>query len=452
VPVPSYIHRVRTLTGETAGSTRELFQVWKFSGSIGADELMDISIMTGDETMAKKAANADPLDEINVVIWFCQDYLLKLEPHPLDSGESLYSVFCLEKDEASIWGYGVPRMVRDPQAAMNAAWRMLMDNGGLATGDQVIIDDSRVKPLPGEGTRMTPRKVWRYADESGMGNGDVRTAMSTFAIASHLDDLVGVIELCYRQFDDATALPMPAQGQVDETAPSPTPVGTEVLRANAANTVFRRFIKNWDDDITVPTIRRLYDHNMQFNEDRPEIKGDFDVKPRGASVLLVREMQSTNLMALALSVGASPTFAIYQKNVEVLREMYRSLLLNHEQFVLDDESAAQAEQQQAAMMAQAEGGAATDPEKYEVERERISAQSAVAEMENTTRLQVAQLNHETQLMMTAEKLNMSRDQLAAMMATKQMEINSNERKTAAELAIRSTEKAPANQTQVANTT
>jgi hypothetical protein len=35
-------------------------------------------------------------------------------------------------------------MMRDPERALRAAFRMLLDNGGLSVGPQIVIDKSRV--------------------------------------------------------------------------------------------------------------------------------------------------------------------------------------------------------------------------------------------------------------------------------------------------------------------
>src|SRR5690606_770144 len=86
--------------------------------------------------------------------------LLKFAPHPLDSGDSLYSIFNFEKDDTSLFGYGVPYLMRDSQAAVNGAWRMAMDNAGLSVGPQIVVDETQIEPVDGN-WEITPRKVWK---------------------------------------------------------------------------------------------------------------------------------------------------------------------------------------------------------------------------------------------------------------------------------------------------
>jgi hypothetical protein len=59
------------------------------------------------------------LDEVRVIVFFCDGKLLKIEPDwLLDTNETLYSVVSFEKSETSVLGgYGVPAMMRDPERA-----------------------------------------------------------------------------------------------------------------------------------------------------------------------------------------------------------------------------------------------------------------------------------------------------------------------------------------------
>ena len=53
---------------------------------------------------------------------------------------------------------GVLRLMRDSQAALNAAWRMTLDNAGLAVAPQVVINREQI--TPGDVLTITPNKVW----------------------------------------------------------------------------------------------------------------------------------------------------------------------------------------------------------------------------------------------------------------------------------------------------
>ena len=139
------------------------------------------------------------------------------------------------------------------------------------------------------------------------------------------------------------------------------------LLHNSANTVFRSIVKNFDDDVTTPDIRRAYDWNMQFNE-KPEIKGDYEVDARGSLVLLMRELQAQNLMVIAIQLGGHPIFGPMLRNRELLKKIFQAYMIPADEVMLTDdeidavlaaaakENAADAAAQAAAAAEQARGG------------------------------------------------------------------------------------------------
>ena len=84
--------------------------------------------------------------------------------------------------------------------------------------------------------------------------------------------------------DQETGVPTIMQG---EKGAAPDTVGGMQMLMNSANVVLRRLVKQFDDMVTRPHIRRYYDYNMLYGEDE-EIKGDFSVDARGSSALMVR--------------------------------------------------------------------------------------------------------------------------------------------------------------------
>ena len=66
---------------------------------------------------------------------------------------------------------------------------------------------------------------------------------------------------------------------------TPDTVGGMQMLLNNTNVVLRRLVKNFDDMVTKPHIRRYYDYNMAYNENE-EVKGDFNILARGSSALL----------------------------------------------------------------------------------------------------------------------------------------------------------------------
>jgi hypothetical protein len=89
--------------------------------------------------------------------------------------------------------------------------------------------------------------------------------------------------------------------------------------------------------------------------------------------------------------------------------------------------------------------------KIEAMREETSAKVSISTMENDARRYVTDKQHEAAMMSLAEKMNMSREQIEAMLLKADKDRESKERGIAAEMAIRSSQQSPLNQTEIANT-
>lgn len=412
---PQYIADLRSLTGAYHDTGTDRYHIWEYHGPLSAEDMQDIAVATGKHDAAEDVTEADPLDEVQVTVWFCQDEIIKFGIHPLDSGESIYSVFCLEKDEASIFGFGVPHLVRDSQKALNGAWRMMMDNAGLTAGPQIVVNDKVIEPADGDWA-MTSMKVWRR--KSGAGTGEA--AFETYNIDSRQAEMAAIIDLARRNIDEEANLPIIAQGE-QGTHTTQTAHGMSILM-NSVNVIFRRIVKNFDDDMTTPNIRRLYDWNMQFS-DKEHIKGDYEVDARGTSVLLVREMQAQNLMAMAISFSAHPVFGPITKAAALYRRLVQAHMLPADEIVMTDDE-----------IIEGESKAAENPEPHP-EVMKLEMQANLAMREHQFRLDMAMIDRETQMMKLAAQQNMKLDELRARLTDGQSERESRERKFAAEAAM-----------------
>ncbi len=66
---------------------------------------------------------------------------------PLDSGEFPYDVMVWQATPNSWAGAGVSRQMRECQKGANAAVRNLMDNAGLSSGPQVIVNRNKAPTM-----------------------------------------------------------------------------------------------------------------------------------------------------------------------------------------------------------------------------------------------------------------------------------------------------------------
>lgn len=424
-------------TADTGHAARDRYLIWEYYGTLEHEQVATMLRALGRYDAAERVDEEDPLDARMVRLFFCGTRLLKLEEdYLLDRGDFLYSVFPFEKAEASILGaVGVPHLINHEQSMLNSAVRMMMDNAGLAVGPQVVIDKTQIEPEDGS-WKLVPRKVWQWIKNS---TGRKEAPFTTFNIPINQEQLAAIIQLALRFVDEAVAMPLLAQGEqgahVTKTA------GGMSMLFNSANVVFRRVVKNWDDDITEPTIRRAYDFNMQFSE-KKEIKGDMTIEARGTSVLLVREMQAETMLAIVEKFSVHPILGTALKAYEAMRLVLQAMNINPADVLLEKEEYLE----KLAQMSEGDDGGGP---------EQLRAQTAlqVAELERATKLEeaasaerIAQMRMRTEAMQLAQQREISLEEIAAMFRTKEIDAQvrvaaekikaqSSERKLAAEIGV-----------------
>lgn len=415
---PTYLASLRNITDSQQQIGSNFYHVWEYSGPLEPEEMRDVAFAMGDMATVQELASLDLLLEVHAVIYFCQGELLRFTIYPLDSNECMYSVFNLAKEEASIFGKGVPALIRDPQSMLNAGVRAMMDNAGLATGPQVVIDSTLIEPQDGK-WELTPRKIWRAKKSIPRET----QAFDSFNVDMHQTELTNIISLAKQFIDDMAFMPQIAQGELG-ALPKTLPVGTTILAMNSANVVFRRIVKNFDDDVTTPNIRRFYDWNMQHST-KQAIKGDYCIDALGSSVLLVREMQAQNLMIIASQFGQHPVYGPMLKNREVLRLLFKAHMIPADEVVLTDDEI------DAAIAA---GEEAANAQKEAADAE-LNLKVQVANIEAGTRVKVAEIQRETAMMEMAARMNMSLDQIEAKLQDQREARQSKERALAVETAM-----------------
>lgn len=413
---PIYLSKLRQITNTSTYDLTKCFTVWEWHGILTCDQLETMASVL-DSPMARGMVDdleLDELDEMPVILWFCQGKILKYGPHPLDSGDSLYSAFQFEKDETSPFGYGVPYLMRDSQSALNGAWRMMMDHGSVSTGPQIVYDPEQLEPEDGV-RRITGNKLWRRTGEKKN-----TPAFEIFQINNNQNELAKIVEMARSFADEESIMPLIAQG--DQGTHTTQTKGGMAILMNASNVVFRRVVKNFDDYMTIPNLRRAYEYNMLHAKDE-EVKGDHNVDARGSSVLLVREMQAQNLMAMALQFTNHPVLGPITKAATLYRRLVQAHNLPADEIVKTDDEIAQDE----AAKAQSPP---PDPE-------QIKAENAIKleQLRGQNQILVARENRITEMMKVAQLHNMKRDEINAWLEEADMAAKSEERLFAADVAV-----------------
>lgn len=301
----------------TQGVVDARYVMLEYHGPIESQELQDLGLVTGD----------DPLQCYECVLWVLEDgRVLKAVINPMDTAERPFSVWCWEKDPASIFGFGLSYELADLSEAANSSFRAALDNLGLAVGPQIVVNSKVMRPQNGEWV-IEPNKIWEIIKS----DADARQAFAFFQVDSRIAELMGVFDRSKALMDDIGGPVMAMQGQ---EAPSYLDTARGVgIAWNASNIWMRRAVRNWDDDVTSILIGRFVDWNMQYSA-KTEIKGDLLATARGTSALLEAEsmMNKVGMFQQAAKDIPMP----YAKRVAQLRSLARSLRLDPADLLPDD--------------------------------------------------------------------------------------------------------------------
>lgn len=422
--------KMREIAGLSGTIDETRYEMWEYHGPIDKDDLIACGVDVPED---------EDISDLEAVVTFIGEHVIFADISLLETGDRPYAVWNWEEDETSLFGYGVPFMMRTPQRVLNGAWRMMMDNSGAATGPQVVAKNTKIKPSNGEWT-IEPMKLWFATDP----NTPVNDAFATFDINSHQAELGNIIQLAKTFADEETSLPMIAQGERG-TAPD-TATGMSMLM-NAANTVVRRMVKCFDDHVTKPLITRFYDYNMQFSEDE-SIKGDYIIDARGTTALLVRELQTQQLLTFA-GYYANPAFApiLAKKAPALLRRIAESMRLNPDDVVpteteLESDRAA-AEQQPPQLppqlqVAQIRADAEMKSAEFDAKANETEMQVRLqlAQQDYQYKLAALQMQREIEMLKLAQTKELTLEQIKAKLADRTIADNTKKQLFSAEAEIK----------------
>ena len=133
--------------------------------------------------------------------------------------------------------------------------------------------------------------------------------------------------------DEEAGQPSYSYGQSGVTGTSRTAAGMSMLMS-AANLNIKTVIKNFDYFLIEPLGRAYFYWNMQFNKDRPEIRGNIKIVAKGTQALMQKEVQSQRLLSL-LQVAGNPNIAPFVKFDGILNDLVKALGLKSKDIVND---------------------------------------------------------------------------------------------------------------------
>lgn len=264
-----------------------------------------------------------------VSFWFCDGQCIKISPWPEEFITSLtdyYHVFYYEKDETSIFGTGLPAIIRDRQLAMNSGERNMLGHAAWLKAPCGEINISLLHPDSyanaqafGPGT---------FLGKNAPGNDAAKAILSLYHIEDHMSSYIALMNFQRSQGDYEASLPSGLFGaptRSDETAK-----GVAVRFENLLDFI-KDLARNFDDANT-SFIKSVYRWNMAFGD--PENKGDLAINAVGTANALIRDAIRESIAFFMQSMPEEMKARF--KWSEFAKELCKSMFDDPDKFVYTD--------------------------------------------------------------------------------------------------------------------
>ena len=255
--------------------------------------------------------NTSPLDQIQVNAWICGNEILRVVLNPFVPERLPYQVFPYEKNPYRFFGIGVPENMEDAQLLMNGHVRMAIDN--LALAGNLIFEVDENMMVPGQSMDIYPGKIFRRQ------SGAPGTGITGIKFPSTAVENLQMYDKARQLADEETGIPSIVHGQTGVTGTGRTAAGLSMLMGSAGLGI-KTVIKNIDDHLLRPLGENMFMWNMQFSEDEDATMGDLEIKPKGTTSVMMKEVRSQRLTMLLQTVS-NPMLAPFVKLPTLIKEL-----------------------------------------------------------------------------------------------------------------------------------
>lgn len=344
------------------------------------------------ETIGRTPVIDSPDDEYYVELWVVNGRVIRLEYENLEgSYKCPYAVSVWEPDPATLFGFGIPMLVRDQQRVVNETYKMLLDNAGISAGPQVIVDTTILEPAEG-GVVCEPWKVW-LIKEFGQ---DASKAIQFFMPPNAFEGLSALFNMSMGLADMESSIPNLSMGMNNPTGAPASATGMAIAQQNAASPLFYKS-EQWDDQITKPIIQMLYEWEMQYNP-KEEIKGYFDIDVRTSTSFLQSSMEQQKLERLRMEISQGSPLGewinmdqLAQVSLTDMRLPYKTLVKSPEQVEQERANTPEPPPDPNLLKAQAELA------RVEIDKQRLELEAQKIQLELNQKHQQAVMEYQAQM-------------------------------------------------------
>ena len=250
-------------------------------------------------------------DQVQINAWVCGNEVLRCVLNPFVPARIPYQAFPFEINPYQLWGVGVAENMEYSQKLMNGHYRMAIDN--LALAGNLVFDVDEASLVPGQNMDIFPGKIFRRQ------SGVTGTAINGLKFPNTAPENIQMYQLARQLADEDTGIPSIMHGQTGVSGTGRTAAGLSMLMGSAG-LAMKTVIKNIDDHLLKPLGESYFQWNMQFNEKVEDVTGDLEIKPRGVSAVMQKEVRTQRLISLLQTVS-NPMLAPFIKIPNLMKEL-----------------------------------------------------------------------------------------------------------------------------------
>ena len=249
-----------------------LISMMEFNGNVQGRTLQDYGLAVPDE-----------LRDYNIQAWVVGSHVIKAHLSPSPRQRHPYFITSFEKVPGTPVGNGLSDLLADLQEVANATLRSLVNNMSIASGPQVVVNDSRLAPEE-NGEDLYAWKRWHVVDNPmGANTGD---PIKFFMPTSNAEPLMAVFQKFVDIADDVSAIPKYVGGQAGGGA-GRTASGLAMLMGNASK-ILQTVSANIDREVLEQSLLQLFDMIL-LTDTSGLLTGEEEVSVQGVNVAIQKE-------------------------------------------------------------------------------------------------------------------------------------------------------------------
>lgn len=360
---------IKKTSTSAAGIDSRKYEVIRWYGFIAAQDLNDVGV-----AIPESALNKDILADV----WLIDDQVIKADTAPFGEGVAdMFHVFVPDEDEdGPLTGTAKVELLRDSQLKLCSVDRMLMDNMSESARSVFEVNDDLIDTSKQFGNVSGGMTIHRTGD----GNEANYPAVRIYDIPNHTPNLLQYRKQLLEVFDAESHLQSWTMGNAQPLGEAFRTSNNMSLMKAGGDMVTKDDVRSFDRFVK-SLIGSLVRWNMEFNS-KPDIKGDFQVMPKGNMSLVAKEVRGAALDQLTQTLTPRDRVQIDDRKLLIDRLSSRDLPTDYLLPKAEaDQKLAEFDQQQAAA-AQVQQGLDTS----KTEMQLASAQEKVAKAQEITQL------------------------------------------------------------------